>query len=207
MALELGVAPSVRAAGTCSPASGGRLPVRDRRSKPSPSSDGDCVFTTVGLRPGHHSTLAVTSFPGHDRGRPRDAVRRGVHRSAAAPSLPGADARRDPRGIARPSESAAPERVYAALDATGAAFGDLVGAIGIAIALAAVIGDALLRSGAADRIADRCSPPSVSAAPSGAGGGGLRALDPGVLRHRVLPAHPPGPRAGPPGARPVPPCS
>ena len=51
------------------------------------------------------------------------------------------------------SEGAAPERVYAALDATGAAFGDLVGAIGIAIALAAVIGDALLRSGAADRIA------------------------------------------------------
>ena len=33
------------------------------------------------------------------------------------------------------------------------AFGDLVGAIGIAIALAAVIGDCLLRSGAADRIA------------------------------------------------------
>lgn len=56
-------------------------------------------------------------------------------------------------GSLGPSEAAAPERVYAALDATGAAFGDLVGAIGIAIALAAVIGDCLLRSGAADRIA------------------------------------------------------
>lgn len=56
-------------------------------------------------------------------------------------------------GSLGPSEGTAPERVYAALDATGAAFGDLVGAIGIAIALAAVIGDCLLRSGAADRIA------------------------------------------------------
>ena len=56
-------------------------------------------------------------------------------------------------GSLGPSEAAAPERVYAALEATGAAFGDLVGAIGIAIALAAVIGDCLLRSGAADRIA------------------------------------------------------
>ena len=56
-------------------------------------------------------------------------------------------------GSLAPSDAATPERVYAALDATGAAFGDLVGAIGIAIALAAVIGDCLLRSGAADRIA------------------------------------------------------
>jgi GntP family gluconate:H+ symporter len=56
-------------------------------------------------------------------------------------------------GSLAPSGAAAPERVYAALDATGTAFGDLVGAIGIAIALAAVVGDCLLRSGAADRIA------------------------------------------------------
>lgn len=56
-------------------------------------------------------------------------------------------------GSLTPSEAAVPERVHAALDATGTAFGDLVGAIGIAIALAAVIGDCLLRSGAADRIA------------------------------------------------------
>ena len=56
-------------------------------------------------------------------------------------------------GSLGPSEGSAPERVYAALEATGSAFGDLVGAIGIAIALAAVIGDCLLRSGAADRIA------------------------------------------------------
>ena len=51
------------------------------------------------------------------------------------------------------ADGSAPERVYAALEATGSAFGDLVGAIGIAIALAAVIGNCLLRSGAADRIA------------------------------------------------------
>ena len=56
-------------------------------------------------------------------------------------------------GSLAPSELPAPERVFAALDATGGAFGDLVGAIGIAIALAAIIGDCLLRSGAADRIA------------------------------------------------------
>ena len=56
-------------------------------------------------------------------------------------------------GSLGPSEGSAPERVQAALEATGSAFGDLVGAIGIAIALAAVIGDCLLRSGAADRIA------------------------------------------------------
>ncbi len=56
-------------------------------------------------------------------------------------------------GSLGPSANSAPERVYAALEATGSAFGDLVGAIGIAIALAAVIGDCLLRSGAADRIA------------------------------------------------------
>lgn len=56
-------------------------------------------------------------------------------------------------GSLAPSDAATPERVYTALDATGAAFGDLVGAIGIAIALAAIIGDCLLRSGAADRIA------------------------------------------------------
>ena len=56
-------------------------------------------------------------------------------------------------GSLAPSELPAPERVFAALEATGSAFGDLVGAIGIAIALAAIIGDCLLRSGAADRIA------------------------------------------------------
>ena len=56
-------------------------------------------------------------------------------------------------GSLGPSDASGPERVYAALEATGSAFGDLVGAIGIAIALAAVIGDCLLRSGAADRIA------------------------------------------------------
>ena len=50
-------------------------------------------------------------------------------------------------------EVSAPERVFEALETTATAFGDLVGAIGIAIALAAVIGDCLLRSGAADRIA------------------------------------------------------
>lgn len=51
------------------------------------------------------------------------------------------------------ADGSAPERLHAALEATGSAFGDLVGAIGIPIALAAVIGDCLLRSGAADRIA------------------------------------------------------
>ena len=56
-------------------------------------------------------------------------------------------------GSLGPSDASGPERVYAALEATGSAFGDLVGTIGIAIALAAVIGDCLLRSGAADRIA------------------------------------------------------
>lgn len=47
----------------------------------------------------------------------------------------------------------APERVLAALDRSAADFGEVVAAIGIAIALAAVIGDCLRRSGAADRIA------------------------------------------------------
>ena len=56
-------------------------------------------------------------------------------------------------GSLAPSGLSAPERVFAALEATANAFGDLVGAIGIAIALAAIIGDCLLRSGAADRIA------------------------------------------------------
>ncbi|MXW39426.1 MAG: GntP family permease [Acidobacteria bacterium] len=56
-------------------------------------------------------------------------------------------------GSLAPSQDSAPERVFAALEATAGAFGDLVGAIGIAIALAAIIGDCLLRSGAADRIA------------------------------------------------------
>ena len=56
-------------------------------------------------------------------------------------------------GSLAPSGVSPPDRVFAALEATAGAFGDLVGAIGIAIALAAVIGDCLLRSGAADRIA------------------------------------------------------
>ena len=56
-------------------------------------------------------------------------------------------------GSFSPSQAPAPERVYTALETTATAFGDLVGAIGIAIALAAIIGDCLLRSGAADRIA------------------------------------------------------
>ena len=56
-------------------------------------------------------------------------------------------------GSLGPSEAPAADRVFAALERTGAAFGELVGAIGIAIVLAAVIGDCLLRSGAADRIA------------------------------------------------------
>ena len=56
-------------------------------------------------------------------------------------------------GSLAPSAAPAAERVYGALEATGSALGDLVGAIGIAIALAAMIGDCLLRSGAADRIA------------------------------------------------------
>lgn len=47
----------------------------------------------------------------------------------------------------------APERVLAALDRSASDFGEVVSAIGIAIALAAVIGDCLRRSGAADRIA------------------------------------------------------
>lgn len=56
-------------------------------------------------------------------------------------------------GALAPSGLPAPERVLAALDQTAAAFGEVAGAIGIAIALAAVIGDCLKRSGAADRIA------------------------------------------------------
>ena len=92
-------------------------------------------------------------------------------------------------GSLTPSQLPAPERVFAALEATGTAFGDLVGAIGIAIALAAIIGDCLLRSGAADRIAGSLLAP-VRRGPGrlGARRRGLRALDPGVLRHRVLPA-------------------
>lgn len=50
-------------------------------------------------------------------------------------------------------EGSAPERVLAALDRSASDFGEVVSAIGIAIALAAVIGDCLRRSGAADRIA------------------------------------------------------
>ena len=51
-------------------------------------------------------------------------------------------------GSVSPSETSAPERVHQEVEATGGAFGDLVGAIGITIALAAVTGDGLLRSGA-----------------------------------------------------------
>lgn len=47
----------------------------------------------------------------------------------------------------------APERALAALDRSANDFGEVAAAIGIAIALAAVIGDCLRRSGAADRIA------------------------------------------------------
>lgn len=47
----------------------------------------------------------------------------------------------------------APERALAALDRSAGDFGEVAAAIGIAIALAAVIGDCLRRSGAADRIA------------------------------------------------------
>ena len=47
----------------------------------------------------------------------------------------------------------APERALAALDRSASDFGEVAAAIGIAIALAAVIGDCLRRSGAADRIA------------------------------------------------------
>ena len=47
----------------------------------------------------------------------------------------------------------APERALAALDRSASDFGEMAAAIGIAIALAAVIGDCLRRSGAADRIA------------------------------------------------------
>lgn len=56
-------------------------------------------------------------------------------------------------GSLAPGPGSAAERVLAALDASAADFGQVVGAIGIAIALAAVIGDCLLQSGAADRIA------------------------------------------------------
>ena len=51
------------------------------------------------------------------------------------------------------SELPAAARVVESLDRTATAFGEVAGAIGIAIALAAIIGDCLLRSGAADRIA------------------------------------------------------
>lgn len=56
-------------------------------------------------------------------------------------------------GALGPRAAPGAERTHAALEATGAAFGEVVGSIGIAIALAAVIGDCLLRSGAAERIA------------------------------------------------------
>lgn len=56
-------------------------------------------------------------------------------------------------GSLAPGAGSFPERVLAALDESAADFGQVVGAIGIAIALAAVVGDCLLRSGAADRIA------------------------------------------------------
>ncbi len=56
-------------------------------------------------------------------------------------------------GSLTPGPGSAAERVLAALDESAADFGQVVGAIGIAIALAAIIGDCLLRSGAADRIA------------------------------------------------------
>lgn len=56
-------------------------------------------------------------------------------------------------GSLAPGPGSAAERVLTALDASAADFGQVVGAIGIGIALAAVIGDCLLRSGAADRIA------------------------------------------------------
>ena len=56
-------------------------------------------------------------------------------------------------GSLTPGGGLAAERVLAALEASASAFGNVVGAIGIAIALAAVIGDFLSRSGAADRIA------------------------------------------------------
>ncbi len=51
------------------------------------------------------------------------------------------------------SELPAAARVVESLDRTATAFGEVAGAIGIAIALAAIIGDCLLKSGAADRIA------------------------------------------------------
>ena len=56
-------------------------------------------------------------------------------------------------GSLAPGSGSAAERLLAALDESAADFGEVVGAIGIAIALAAIIGDCLLRSGAADRIA------------------------------------------------------
>lgn len=56
-------------------------------------------------------------------------------------------------GSLSPGPGSAAERVLAALDRSAGDFGQVVGAIGIAIALAAIIGDCLLRSGAADRIA------------------------------------------------------
>lgn len=56
-------------------------------------------------------------------------------------------------GSLGPGPGPAAERALAALDRSAADFGQVVGAVGIAIALAAVIGDCLLRSGAADRIA------------------------------------------------------
>lgn len=56
-------------------------------------------------------------------------------------------------GSLGPSELPAATRALESLDRTAVAFGEVAGAIGIAIALAAIIGDCLLRSGAADRIA------------------------------------------------------
>ncbi len=56
-------------------------------------------------------------------------------------------------GTLAPSSAGWAERLLAALDASAAGFGSVAGAIGIAIALAAVIGHCLQASGAADCIA------------------------------------------------------
>jgi GntP family gluconate:H+ symporter len=79
-------------------------------------------------------------------------------RRRAAATAPAAEANPAPAPGPEPEApkpSPAVPRASATLSATAAAFGEMVGKIGIAIALAAVIGQCLMESGAADKITRR----------------------------------------------------